>query len=96
MAFTTTSKSFADEIISLFLYGEDLTPSEIADDRFIGRTTNPSVEVTAADYMAGPGRFARPEFFEAVRRRSRRRAVTTRTPAPVLAWCGEARTEWLR
>ena len=70
MTSLSTSQEFTDRVISLFLYGEDERPDDIADKRFIrAENTTTSVEINEADYLInGPGRFARASFFELVQR----------------------------
>ena len=71
--FSATSNDFTSRVVSQFLYREDETPDNVADERFIGRPTPPRtdqptnensniIRVNTQDFIDGPGRFARASF----------------------------------
>lgn len=65
----SNSLSFYDRILSLFIYGAVTRPGNLIDQALIrpdGLQT--AVSVSKSDYMEGPGRFALPSLFNAVRK----------------------------
>lgn len=66
----STSRDFADGVISQFLYGAQ-RPSDLTEESLI-RPDNlvTQVSVNLTDYFSstGPGRFARPAFFEIIQK----------------------------
>jgi Ca2+-binding RTX toxin-like protein len=63
-----TDNAFSDDVISRYIYGDGGRPSDLTDESIIRRLDNGHTQVTEAQYMAGPGRFASPVFFEAIRK----------------------------
>lgn len=65
-----TSRAFADDVISQFLYGAQ-RPSDLTDESLIrpeNVVTQVSVNLTDFFSDTGPGRFARPAFFEFIQK----------------------------
>jgi hypothetical protein len=49
-----------NEIISMYLYGQEEAPTDLTRSELIRDTSATSIyQMDVADYMAGPGRFAR-------------------------------------
>jgi hypothetical protein len=63
-----TDNAFSDDVISRYIYGDGGRPSDLTDESIIRRLDNGHTQITEVQYMAGPGRFASPVFFEAIRR----------------------------
>ncbi len=65
--FYATGNVFSNEIISKYIYGNTGKPADLTDDAVLTRSPNADADVTVANYMAGPGRFASPAFFKLLR-----------------------------